>query len=1439
MEVENSEQLKEQIQKLKDENQSFQEKLDHLKTEFDKEVSLKDTALKEKLIFGKEINNLDKELKKLNDVIQKDKKKESLQKALEENYKMKAELELQSMLQIRNQSLQDNIRHLVTQTDEIRKDLEEKLKIALQERVAKETPTDTDEKIKILTEKLEKVEFELREKTSENLKLDLELKSAKIEIDELKFRVEKSEKRALEKAGSNAQIDKQQPTAPVTTAAALPAITQAKKWWGGYSKSEAPVTTNTTTVHPPNNSQEPNIPTSTTTTTSVSITQSVTTNPVVDSNVLLSVEVLTKEKEEIQKKLAEVTKSKLNLEEELNLTKVQLDTAKQLFVKSEEERLSIASANNTANTVLITPSTEEKGKNSKEMEDLVKENVVLCSKLEELQTINFNLQAELTSTKQQNAIVKDETVNTEETANTAKSREYDNLEKEKVALHEKLVEVNKVKVSLEEELNLTRVQLDSAKQIVILAEEEKLNIVRQNAACGEQVQDCIKQLDNVVNEKNKLQNELNTTRELVETTKITASLVEEEKAKIIKDYDEMMNNLKNEFNIKFAEVDRIKASVEEELNLTKVKLESAEKNLSKPEEPQATFATNSESNSTQENENIKVSHNSDILTLELENLKDKLDVISKFNTNLEAELRETKEKLQLAMQTSVEEQNHSVQEGNNSIQNTTFKLKKSDLLHKLEVEIKQRQKLQTELQEYLEKNTGLDKNKEDVIAAESKFVEMLQNEITLLKKQSNNDESHNFENEIKKLKDEIEKLNSEFSIKEQNYNSEKFKLEEICIKSLEDKAEEHRLAIKNLVTEYENKLSLFKNESENKIQELLVSKTDEIANLKEKNAADIDSLQQKFDLEKTEFQNNSEKQLKMLEQQVNLSSSNTVETEMIIKQVKLDHENFLLEKEKIFEEKLSAMAKTLSEKEEELLKTKNELTKKAKIREEEIAESVKTINETKKELDTLLKKSKQDKEAHSIFNQNLQEQISGLHDEKNNISKKLKAEFDEKLKKEKIELEERLKKERFDNDEKIKKEKFENEEKYKKEKAKLVTDCEKLKKDLNNIEQLSKDQIKKLEKDLSLKNEEVTKNVNSIKIIEAELEKVKKHLEDSKKQHCLELEKKTAELEKNIKEKESQNALLETKAQEDKAEIEDLKASLTVINEEILVNKASYERQSKNLHEKEENLKKLKYVEDELKQKEKNFQKFLKEKESLTKELENFKILIKEKDDVINENEVKLKNLSENEIGKVIELQKVIENIKEENTKVLKINSELESEFKISERKNHQIIKDLQKQLSKERKTNFSYTDDDHTENQRSSLVPENFKRDRMESNSAFKNERMSDDLVHLAQENETLVVKVKQKEHDLKIQGEKLLKINEELESKSKILQQYILQSYSPKLQPETKPVFNVNILSNYNAMQKMDPALLSQINMKLQKLIEELTVKTLKLEEDLKNKE
>ncbi|KAI8848350.1 hypothetical protein BC829DRAFT_217161 [Chytridium lagenaria] len=185
--------------------------------------------------------------------------------------------------------------------------------------------------------------------------------------------------------------------------------------------------------------------------------------------------------------------------------------------------------------------------------------------------------------------------------------------------------------------------------------------------------------------------------------------------------------------------------------------------------------------------------------------------------------------------------------------------------------------------------------------------------------------------------------------------------------------------------------------------------------------------------------------------------------------------------------------------------------------------------------------------------------------------------------------------------------------------------------------------------------------------------------------------------------------------------------------------------------------------------------------------------------------------------------------------------------MKIVERRSAQLVKDLQKQLMKEKRQKEAAEDvrENEIDSGRTSMDSKTKSRQSMMlgggdassilSTDKHKVDMITGDLLKLAQENEQLNKRARYAEEEMKTLHEKLTKLNEQFESKSKILQQYMLREYSSQLQPDEKQKnsFNVNILSSGNAMAKMDPAILSQVNTKMQKLLEDLASKVMNLEE------
>ena len=63
---------------------------------------------------------------------------------------------------------------------------------------------------------------------------------------------------------------------------------------------------------------------------------------------------------------------------------------------------------------------------------------------------------------------------------------------------------------------------------------------------------------------------------------------------------------------------------------------------------------------------------------------------------------------------------------------------------------------------------------------------------------------------------------------------------------------------------------------------------------------------------------------------------------------------------------------------------------------------------------------------------------------------------------------------------------------------------------------------------------------------------------------------------------------------------------------------------------------------------------------------------------------------------------------------------------------------------------------------------------------------QLTDDLIHLVSENEALNKRARAAEHDLKALQDRYARVHEELEMKSKTIQQFVLRDHAAKLQPE-----------------------------------------------------
>jgi len=327
---------------------------------------------------------------------------------------------------------------------------------------------------------------------------------------------------------------------------------------------------------------------------------------------------------------------------------------------------------------------------------------------------------------------------------------------------------------------------------------------------------------------------------------------------------------------------------------------------------------------------------------------------------------------------------------------------------------------------------------------------------------------------------------------------------------------------------------------------------------------------------------------------------------------------------------------------------------------------------------------------------------------------------------------------------------------------------------------------------------------------------------------------------------------------------------------EFDVSKANCDRNSKNILESQEMIKEYKRKALELSQTNEENIKKMKELEKL---YEDSKKQLNEITEIKNINETKLKSL----IEKYEIMSKDIKEMNEKNEELIKENKNLEdkwheteNELKVSDRKKIQVIKDLQKQLIKERKSLLKSGDSTdsisamNSPNQSTYTSPKLFEFPGSSSSNKISNQEISDNQSSYSASSsfvrrtsktaeisgsspllespspESSLSNSSAKTTKRKLTPEEKVKVlilrnkklNEELATKSKILQQYILQEHSNELQPDqiNKPkLFNISILSNPKLLQKTDPAILTQINQKLQKLVEELTTKNIVLKEEL----
>ncbi|KAJ3116084.1 hypothetical protein HDU96_010459 [Phlyctochytrium bullatum] len=686
------------------------------------------------------------------------------------------------------------------------------------------------------------------------------------------------------------------------------------------------------------------------------------------------------------------------------------------------------------------------------------------------------------------------------------------------------------------------------------------------------------------------------------------------------------------------------------------------------------------------------------------------------------------------------------------------------------------------------------------------------------------------------------------------------------IKDLE--TENGELRLNSLQKEIQGQVGdgLTAEEAERRKQELEEKIAGQLRTFEEKIAAQkrimdetIERERASFEAKSKEERSNHQKELAQVEEKLQKSSSELAKLreEYAVLENKLDAQQKEVQRlqeaqssnEQETKRAEAEIAKLKGEKDQLQVKISADATALEKLK-EEVATLTQAASKNKLDLDAALKKEKETEDR-------LQKEKTSTEEK----WRKEKAELEERYKKERLENEEKFKKERSEVEEKQRKEKQDIESKHKKEKSeieerlkrdsgkvqqdfdKLKGDYDKLKKDSAAAETTKNENLKKLEKELNDKKEENKTLTQKIKTLESDISSQKAELA------------KAVETAKGVTEERQKHAKEVEKLQQAEKTLQgeidglnekcaSLQSRIDVLVAEHEVLQSSTERLSKSNLEKDEQIKKLKAKADEVTNQEQSTKKQLskveREKEDLAAQL---RTLAKGLDDF------KAQNASlETEKSKLIQDMEQArsdgERHRQEAENAQRRISDLEHEMKLVEKRGQQLVgevKDLQKQLLKEKKRENGETHNIESEASEASSklkAKSNLLHHESSAGEKHKVEMITGDLLKLAQENEQLNKRARHAEEELKALNEKTSKIQEELESKSKVLQQYVLRQYSNQLQPDDKqrPSFNTNILSNANAMQKMDPLILSQVNTKMQKLLEDLASKIVNLEEENK---
>ncbi|KAJ3385418.1 hypothetical protein HDU84_002267 [Entophlyctis sp. JEL0112] len=583
-----------------------------------------------------------------------------------------------------------------------------------------------------------------------------------------------------------------------------------------------------------------------------------------------------------------------------------------------------------------------------------------------------------------------------------------------------------------------------------------------------------------------------------------------------------------------------------------------------------------------------------------------------------------------------------------------------------------------------------------------------------------------------------------------------------------------------------------------------------------------------------------------------------------------EFESRLVEEKSALTESFKKEKACLEEKLAEISGQKEKLEKDAAELKNTLATGLKS---TEAEAKTLLEKHKKDV---GILEERHKKELA----ESSETSKRSLADLETRLKKEheekrRKEIDEKTAKEKLLADEKLQKEKSEAEERFKKEKTKIQADLdaakaevEKLKKEIASHEQQKTEQAKKFEKELFSRSDDIGRYTTRIKTIEAEFDNYKAETVKS----IIDLNSKLTsanstifKLTEDVNEHQKKGTKYEADILQLRQDVQEAKAKLGIIAAELEVSRSSSERLSNMNKEKDENIKKLRQKIDELILTQSNFAKAVTALESDKETLNNSIALhvkkLAEAETHFLEQQKEFAFSRQADLKNIQALNEAVESLKNENSAMSGKLKDSLSEYKAMEKRGALIIKDLQKQIIKERRRQTSHATSPENSivsdsieslntDPRSRQQSENFSRKTFRLNSGNEHgapgntgnvgvpkiERLTTELVQLAKENETLNKRFKNAEEEIRGLHDRLAKQSEELELKSKAVQQYMLREYHMQLQPDDKQKAGVTMeaLTSTSAMQKMNPALLAQVNIKMQRLLEELTSKVMGLEEE-----